>query len=225
MAGSTPSPALLPASASQSCSKETKTGPTIWNSHQLVKLYPETPNADVDSEPFIVHRDFATCYSPVLKAAFESGFIEGQKQEYRFDEDFDEDVIRILSQWFYTQKIDLGNIREPDLGPPISTIDLRIDCLIKLWVLADRLLIPKLQNVAIESLKVISNEASVLPADLNTAKGSPLRIWFIYQFAFEYDVGNYLEQAQRFPHGTLEGHVPDFLLTKKLRAQTAQEAF
>ena len=48
--------------------------------------------------PFVMHKDFACHFSPVLKAAFKSGFIEGQKQEYRVDED-DEEIVRLLVEW------------------------------------------------------------------------------------------------------------------------------
>lgn len=53
---------------------------------------------DPDATPFVMHKDFTCHFSPVLKAGFNSGFIEGQKQEYRVDED-DEQVVRLLVEW------------------------------------------------------------------------------------------------------------------------------
>lgn len=193
------------------------------NSHHLVKLYPGNPKYedDIDEEPFIVHRDFATCYSPVLKAAFESRFVEGEKLEYRFDKDFDGNVIRILSQWFYTQKVDVANVRKsdsaasPSINPetePSTDIDLfylQCDCLIKLWVLADQLLIPKLQNMTIDTLEVLSDDQLRLPTPSckwvyeNTAKESPLRNWFVCQFAFRYERNSYFVNADEFPREML----------------------
>ena len=48
-----------------------------------------------DSKSFLVHSSFAVHYSPVLKAAFSSDFVEGKTQEYRLDEE-SEEVVQLL---------------------------------------------------------------------------------------------------------------------------------
>lgn len=48
-----------------------------------------------DAKSFLVHSSFAIHYSPVLKAAFGSDFIEGKTQEYRLDEE-SEETVRLL---------------------------------------------------------------------------------------------------------------------------------
>lgn len=50
--------------------------------------------------------EFACHYSPVLKAAFNSSFLEGQTQTYRL-EDISPSAFRLLVQWLYGQNIDL----------------------------------------------------------------------------------------------------------------------
>lgn len=48
-----------------------------------------------DDHKFTVHKDFVCHYSPVLKAAFESDFIEGQTQSYRL-KDTSERTVKLL---------------------------------------------------------------------------------------------------------------------------------
>jgi hypothetical protein len=50
--------------------------------------------------------EFACHYSPVLNAAFNSSFLEGQTQTYRL-EDIGLSAFRLLVQWLYSQNIDL----------------------------------------------------------------------------------------------------------------------
>ena len=65
-------------------------------SGQMFTLY-----AGDSDEVLIVHREFASHYSPVLKAAVNSKFSEGQTQTYRLQETTDR-AIRLLVHWFYT---------------------------------------------------------------------------------------------------------------------------
>ncbi|CZR51122.1 uncharacterized protein PAC_00997 [Phialocephala subalpina] len=71
------------------------------NPTQFITLIADKDNAGVK---FGVHKDFACHYSPVLEAAFNSDFTEGQTQSYNFPE-YEADVIRALVEWIYTQKI------------------------------------------------------------------------------------------------------------------------
>jgi hypothetical protein len=59
------------------------------NSHQLVTLF---AGQNEEAKSFLIHKDFACHYSPVLKAALNSSFIEGQTQSYRMEEDNHEAV-------------------------------------------------------------------------------------------------------------------------------------
>jgi BTB/POZ domain len=60
---------------------------------------------------FIMHKERVCYYSPVLNAAFNSTFIEGQTQTYRL-EDTSPSAFRLFTQWIYGQKFDL--IQLPD---------------------------------------------------------------------------------------------------------------
>jgi uncharacterized protein YegP (UPF0339 family) len=67
---------------------------------ELVTLY-----AGKSDEKFVVHKEFACHYSPVLKAAFNSEFIESQTQTYRLEDAADK-AVRLLNHWMYTQTLD-----------------------------------------------------------------------------------------------------------------------
>ncbi|CZR67381.1 uncharacterized protein PAC_17280 [Phialocephala subalpina] len=141
MSSTTFSQALTPPSSSQRIPKENPELPTLLSvitidSHELVKLFAGiTPEA----RSFNVHKNFATYHSPVLRAAFNSSFIEGQTQTYRFEDDFEHEVINLLANWFYAQQIDWD---QAQLGESGKGYDLkRCQCLLKLWVLADQLLL------------------------------------------------------------------------------------
>ena len=120
--------------------------------------------------------EFVCYYSPALRAAFNSSFVEGQTQTYRL-EDISTNAFRLFVQWLYSQKIDLhvgidsvsdnsvqsvagagkngsnkpGNEIEEDEEEEVSTELVEAwraqDLdLAQLWVADDRLFIPSLQN-------------------------------------------------------------------------------
>ncbi|KAE9374854.1 hypothetical protein N431DRAFT_372796, partial [Stipitochalara longipes BDJ] len=148
-------------------------------------------------EPFSVHKEFACYYSPVLKAAFDSSFIEGQTQIYRL-EDVNSIAFRLFVQWLYSQKIDLiqndsenGNetiFQKARIhAVPVPLIkawrDQDLD-LAQLWVIGDRLLIPRLQNAVMMAWHSLWTDPDtdrhcstkwVRYAYEHTCEGSPLR--------------------------------------------------
>jgi len=56
--------------------------------------------------------EFACHHSPVLKAAFNSNFIEEESQTYRLEE-ISASAFRLLVQWFYNEEFDV--FKEDDL--------------------------------------------------------------------------------------------------------------
>jgi hypothetical protein len=114
-------------------------------------------------EEFIVHEEFMCHYSPVLKAGFNSSFVEGSSGEYKLD-DVDPAVFRLLIEWIYTQDIEmccgLASLNHPkgwqskNYEDPLvqQFFDKQNDNLVQLWNLADRLLMPSLQNAVISTL-------------------------------------------------------------------------
>ena len=134
---------------------------------------------------FLVHKEFACHYSPVLKRAFNSEFVEGQTQTYRL-EDTTEQAFRLLVQWLYSQKFELplgeykdnGQIIDPEVMRALMAEE---NSLAELWVLADKLCIPALQNLVIDTIHMICSVRERVPASTyryiyeNTESGSPLR--------------------------------------------------
>ena len=76
--------------------------------------------------------------------------------------------------------------------------------LVKLWVLADKLLVHQLQNCVIRVMEKIRTENAV-PIDClpyvcaNTSKDSALRRWFVHQSAYEVQSWKYARDAELFP--------------------------
>jgi hypothetical protein len=141
-----------------------------------------------------VHKKFACNYSPVLKAAFTGNFMEGQTQTYTM-EDTTEGAFTLLAQWFYTQKLD------GDLGGA----NVAGDNLARLWVLAERLLIPRLQNLAIDRIDEKRIECNCIYIGAlqyvwdSTAPDSPLRRLFIHQCVWNLRSDVYRSSIDKFP--------------------------
>jgi hypothetical protein len=158
-----------------------------------------------NAKPFKLHKDFACHYSPVFKAAFNSGFIEGQSQEYRLGVD-EEEVVRLLVEWIYTQTL---NIRQPDEKLD-DAASMEEDLLLaKLWVLADKLLLPQLQNQVLDRVQEICEAAGRMPIGClhyvynNTPPGSLLRRWCVYECVSWLDENWLADHPDQFPHEIL----------------------
>jgi hypothetical protein len=160
-----------------------------------------------------VYKELACFYSPVLNAAFtDDRFLEGDTQTYTL-EDVSTPVFEQLVQWLNTEKFDdlftkeelrkamrpqnwfryfrnsLAGTKTNELpkrmkkGPEIGhQVRSRI---IALWILADRLQIPSLQNLAIDALARASHyygpfsAAEMLHAYENTSRKSSLRRFLV----------------------------------------------
>ncbi|KAL2072743.1 hypothetical protein VTL71DRAFT_12086 [Oculimacula yallundae] len=99
---------------------------------------------------FLIHKRFACEASPVLRTAFNGSFVEGQTQEYALA-DTTEDAFALLAQWVYADRIEIDyeSFAEDKNKDKASTLQAK---LMELWLLADRFLIPQLQNIAISLL-------------------------------------------------------------------------
>jgi hypothetical protein len=156
-----------------------------------------------DEKKFIVHKEFACNYSPILKAAFNSQFIEGQTQTYRL-EDTTEGTVRLFVQWLYYQQLEILQLQDDDVDD-----DLAIDedkSLFGVWILADKLGAPHLQNLAIESIKKINRKTQGLATMHlhyiydNTSAGSLLRRYMVDQCRNYLLPESYTECPHYFPH-------------------------
>ena len=118
-------------------------------------------------ESFSIHKNFICHYSPYFNAAFNGSFIEGETQS--LDMEANPRVFSVFVNWIYSQKLEEEDIE-----------DLDSDAQFQLWILADRLLVPKLQNATMRLLLLNKRRPSLKRGTLqyvyeNTTKGSPLR--------------------------------------------------
>jgi hypothetical protein len=156
-----------------------------------------------DEKKFIVHKEFACHYSPVLNAAFNSQFIEGQTQTYRL-EDTTEGTFRLFLQWLYYQQLELLQLQDGNVDDNL-VID-EDESLFGLWILADKLGAPHLQNLAIESIEKIRYKTEGLALSHlhyiydNTSTGSLLREYMVDQCRENLWPESYINCGHDFPH-------------------------
>ncbi|PVH87826.1 hypothetical protein DL98DRAFT_581062 [Cadophora sp. DSE1049] len=101
--------------------------------------------AEPDKQSFLVHKHLASAHSSFFKAAFESPMVEGTTQTMRL-EDVEVETFGVLVHWMYTGEIKagLGSFTN-DKGAQ----DYDLTKLAKVWKLAERVLMPRLQNATI----------------------------------------------------------------------------
>lgn len=90
------------------------------------------PTKDVK---FCIHKKFICYHSPFFAAAFNGPFIEGETQTMKLD-DVDAKTFGIFTNWLYTQ----------DLMDGSGEYLIDIADLSQLWILAQRFLMPRMQN-------------------------------------------------------------------------------
>jgi len=150
---------------------------------------------------FIVQKEFACYYSPVLRAAFNSEFIEGQTQTYRLEETT-EGTFRFLMQWLYTQRLELVQLRKEEV--PIDDAYIEDGNLFGLWVLADNLGMEKLQNQAIKSIEEVGIKTKshatthIRYIYENTAASSPLRRFMVDRCSSFLDVKEFANWPKNY---------------------------
>jgi hypothetical protein len=154
-----------------------------------------------DNKEILVHKSFACHYTPTFKAAFTNpAWKEYATQTYEL-KDITPGTFSLLVQWLYTQKLDYDNGSNGVTGPD----------LVRLWVLADRLLLPRLQNAAMNLVEVILMTKNIIPIPLhmlsyiykNTLDDIPLRRFFVDVCASNLRDSHFLEKSNEFPHRML----------------------
>ncbi|KAE9381303.1 hypothetical protein N431DRAFT_314515, partial [Stipitochalara longipes BDJ] len=155
-----------------------------------------------DTTPFLIHKEVACAHSKVLNAAFNSNFIEGQTQTYKL-EDTIEAAFKLFMQWLYSQKLVLTALdNKLDYSKLIIGPDTK--SLTYLWVLADKLEMPALQNTALRAIQEISLRAEKIHTSTypwlykNTAPDSPLRRYSVAKLA-TLNVDKFAEKSKNFP--------------------------
>ncbi|CZR58478.1 uncharacterized protein PAC_08370 [Phialocephala subalpina] len=157
-------------------------------------------NEDDEYETFPVHSNYICHYSPFFKAAFQGGFEEADKQEMNL-EDTNPLAFGIFVTWLYTQQIcrDSEDVMKND----ITWYSILID----LWILADTVLVPRLQNKILEEIDIHRTATKRIPRLLyhqiynGTSAESPLRLYLI-----DYCVNSPRETAE------VDSHPPQLLV-------------
>jgi hypothetical protein len=155
--------------------------------------------------------------------AFNSNFVEGQTQTYKL-EDTTPCAFRFLLQWIYSEKLTI--IFEQDeetqramqaTEPPYydrglivdgSFASVELQALAEAWILADKLIIPKLQNAVMNKLYFIAMKKGFPTGCFNyvyanTQDGSPLRKILINFIAQLVQDGFIKKSSKAFPHQLL----------------------
>jgi hypothetical protein len=158
----------------------------------------------VGDEPAVevfLHKDFEYHYSPVLKAAFNSAFIEGQTQTYNL-RDTNERAVRLLVHWFYTPKLDY------DVSPG-SASGSKFLSLFQLWVLADWLLVPLLQKMVMHEIQGLCACLRQTPTDCinyvynSISPGSQPHRFILEECAYSVLSAWYMKYPKVFPEDML----------------------
>ncbi|KAH7369672.1 hypothetical protein BKA65DRAFT_470929 [Rhexocercosporidium sp. MPI-PUGE-AT-0058] len=120
-----------------------------------------------DKQSFVVHKHLASAHSPFIRAAFESKMLEGITQTMHL-EDINCSTFGMLVHFLYTAQLDESSYFIPGYdpiddptGPPCRSDDYNLVQLAKLWELAERLLMPTLQNYAVSEIWRAADEGWV----------------------------------------------------------------
>ncbi|KAF8859757.1 hypothetical protein BDZ45DRAFT_725098 [Acephala macrosclerotiorum] len=153
-------------------------------------------NEDGEYETFRVHSNYICHYSPFFQAAFNGGFEEADKQELNL-EDTNPLAFGVFVTWLYTQNICRDS--EDAMKNDITWYSVLID----LWILADTILVPRLQNQTLEDIDKHRAVVKRIPRRLyhqiydGTSPGSPLRLYLI-----DYCINSPRETAEVDSHPT-----------------------
>lgn len=159
----------LPISCSYNFDIADKLTDHVSGKHEMVTV--NVKNGE-DEQSFQVHKNFICHYSPYFNAAFNGRFLEGTTQALDLD-DTNPKVFSLFVTWLYTQQIKDG-------GEKLKRKDMA-----DMWMLADKVLVPQLQN---QVMKVLLSKddltggfdrSAVERIYENTSEDSPLRLFTV----------------------------------------------
>ncbi|TGO11914.1 hypothetical protein BTUL_0098g00170 [Botrytis tulipae] len=185
-------------------------GPT-WEDApmDMVTIYIKGDDGSIDGPPFNLHKSFFTHLSPYFDAVFNSSFAESATQTLHFAES-NREIFAMLIDWVYKKQLntlaafELDDRKNLHIGIGLSTLqgsDLdkyisksqktafeHTTKLIDLWFLADKVLMPELQNAAIQAIELLRffTPLQGVPAEISlavydkTPKDSPIRKYLAY---------------------------------------------
>ncbi|KUJ22784.1 uncharacterized protein LY89DRAFT_728897 [Mollisia scopiformis] len=158
----------------------------------------------------VVHQEAACAGSPVLRAAFCGNFMEGRTKTYRLAH-VDEATARLLVQWLYAGKIVTIQLKEDWKYDPKDT-EIMIaehNSLVDLWVLADELQMPTLQDCAVTTLFQIQRKTrnrlnwSWQRVYRKTSESSKLRLYICHLCALQIRPTSYSYYKDFIPYEML----------------------
>lgn len=131
-------------------------------------------------QKFTVHKDLCCYHSPFFNAAFTGSFLEGETQSMTL-EDVHPIVFGLLVYWIYTETVAIHKTGEKQWK-----------LLVDLWLLAQRCLIPKLQNDVMIKLytrvNVIDNsqlvKLCICVYQRHETEDTPLRALVVHELAW-----------------------------------------
>ncbi|TVY78457.1 hypothetical protein LSUE1_G006516 [Lachnellula suecica] len=144
------------------------------------------------NQSFLIYKEIICYYSPFFEAAFNGGFEEGKNQTMDLCEASPK-VFGMFVNWLYTQSI-AQTKDESDFHS-----------LVELWILADRLLIPTLQNDTLEAIDRRRVALNARPVPMfnkvyeYTSPSSPLRKYIIQLAGSGFDLGMVLLTPEKYP--------------------------
>lgn len=112
--------------------------------------------------------------------------------------------MQVLVQWLYTQKLDIRVDKEVDTER-LTHLEEPLSLAVSVWALADKLLLPALQNEAVDWIERVCNEAEICPNICVgrvyecTGAGSLLRQFFVSHTAHYMPSHFYKEDSKDYP--------------------------
>ena len=122
------------------------------------------------TQSFKIHKNFIYYYSPFFDTAFNGKTVEGECQGSEFD-DTPHEVFGIFVNWLYMQRIKIDS----------DEWSVRCVLLVNVWLLADRVMVPRLQKEALLLLENAGRRDREFPPSQyeriyrKTTQDSPLR--------------------------------------------------
>lgn len=145
---------------------------------------------NVPDETFVIHKAVACYHSRMFEAAFNGPFIEGQSQSITLKELPANWMFGVIQSWMYTGSLDITkDFGGSPGGGKISSLKSNPIMLLQVWVIADRCIIPELQN----DVMALMMELTYVPVWIassfykNTTPESKLRKWFVERAAADKD--------------------------------------
>jgi hypothetical protein len=140
--------------------------------------------ADAEPKPFTLHKETVCNQSPYCDNAFNGGSREAETHLMTL-EDVDPSVFGLLLSWFYGSKIAKRKVGErKDVILSQTPVELA-----KLWVLAKRFQMPRLQNAVVDEIFHATDDMSRDVESLQFTGETPaqLMVPFIH-FAYETEI-------------------------------------